>query len=253
MRLEPEQEELIVALVEAGRRNVARSEREFMITRLDHADLIMGPPGNYPNTHVDDVRALETAGLVRVTDVGSRGSLTFYVTQDGFDWYENVKRSEDDPVRQVEEDLRSYLASARFRTDHADAYDRWAEAADLLWRDDSDRELTTIGHKAREAMRAFATDLVERYQPVEADLNPEKTINRLSAVVGMHRDALGERRAALLQALLDYWRTCDGIVQRQEHGAQKGNEPLTHEDGRRVVFHTAVVMVELARTLPAES
>ena len=37
------------------------------------------------------------------------------------------------------------------------------------------------------------------------------------------------------------------LVQRQEHGGQKEGEPLGWEDGRRVVFQTANVMVELHR------
>jgi hypothetical protein len=38
-------------------------------------------------------------------------------------------------------------------------------------------------------------------------------------------------------------------VQRQEHGAQKEGRPLVWEDGRRVVFQTAIVMFELDRAL----
>lgn len=172
MRLELEQEELLIALVEAGRRDVPRLDREFMITRLDQGDFIMGPPGNYPMTHVDDVTTLHQHGLVRITDRGQRGSLTFHVTRDGFDWYEAFKRSAGEPVRQVEQDVKSYLDSKAFRDRHPVAYERWAEAAGLLWRDDSQRELTTIGHKAREAMREFATTLVELHEPTEADPTP---------------------------------------------------------------------------------
>ena len=250
MRLEPEQEELLIALVEGGRRDVPRSDREFMITRLDEGDLIVRPPGNYPTTHVDDVWILHQHGLVQITDRGERGSLTFYVTQDGFDWYEAFKKSPGEPVRQVEQDVKSYLDSEAFRSRHPVAYERWAEAAGLLWRGDSQRELTTIGHKTREAMREFATTLVDLYEPTDADPDPDKSVNRVDSVLRLHRGVLGERRSALLDALLGYWRACNGVVQRQEHGSQKGNEPLTHEDARRVVLHTAVVMVEIDRTLP---
>ena len=46
-----------------------------------------------------------------------------------------------------------------------------------------------------------------------------------------------------------YWGTLSDLVQRQEHGAAKEGEPLTWEDGQRVVFHTAIVMWEIDRSL----
>jgi hypothetical protein len=61
--------------------------------------------------------------------------------------------------------------------------------------------------------------------------------------------ALGDTRRALLAALLAYWGTVSDLVQRQEHGAQKQGEPLTWEDTRTVVFQTAIVMFEIARTV----
>jgi hypothetical protein len=53
----------------------------------------------------------------------------------------------------------------------------------------------------------------------------------------------------MLKALLAYWGTVNDLVQRQEHGGQKEREPLKWEDGRRVVFQTAVVMFEIARVV----
>jgi hypothetical protein len=53
----------------------------------------------------------------------------------------------------------------------------------------------------------------------------------------------------MLDALLAYWGTTSDLAQRQEHGAQKEGEVLTWEDSRRLVFHTAIVMVEIDRTL----
>jgi hypothetical protein len=39
------------------------------------------------------------------------------------------------------------------------------------------------------------------------------------------------------------------IVQRQEHGDQKPGEPLTWEDARAAVFHTAILLHEYDRVL----
>lgn len=57
------------------------------------------------------------------------------------------------------------------------------------------------------------------------------------------------RNADLLEAVAAYWSAVNGVVQRQEHGEQKGGEELTWEDGQRVVYHTATVMVESERIL----
>ena len=79
---------------------------------------------------------------------------------------------------------------------------------------------------------------------------PDKSrdINRIQAVVDQRRSQLGTT-AALLDALVSYWRVVSGLVQRQEHGAQKEGRPLVWEDGRRVVFQTAIIMFEVDRML----
>jgi hypothetical protein len=69
------------------------------------------------------------------------------------------------------------------------------------------------------------------------------------AVIARHGGQLGEARSHLLDALLAYWGEVNDLLQRQEHGGQKEGEPLTWEDGRRAVFHTAIVMYEIDRTL----
>jgi hypothetical protein len=98
-------------------------------------------------------------------------------------------------------------------------------------------------------MQEFATALVERHRPPGVNQNPTKTLDRVSAVLQMYGVDLGKRRLALLDALFEYWRAAVELVQRQEHGGQKEGEPLGWEDGRRVVFQTANVMVELHRAV----
>lgn len=58
---------------------------------------------------------------------------------------------------------------------------------------------------------------------------------------------------AFLDALLAYWGTASDLVQRQEHGNQKVGAALLWEDGRRVVFQTAMVMYEIERALSVPS
>jgi hypothetical protein len=52
-----------------------------------------------------------------------------------------------------------------------------------------------------------------------------------------------------LDALIAYWRAVSNLVQRQEHGVQKAGSQLVFEDGRRVIFQTAIVMFEVDRAL----
>jgi len=80
----------------------------------------------------------------------------------GFSYYEERKREGSEPARQVEQGIATYLDSGRFQVAYPDAYARWREAADLLWGADSERELSTIGHKCREAIQEFVTALVGR-------------------------------------------------------------------------------------------
>jgi hypothetical protein len=87
------------------------------------------------------------------------------------------------------------------------------------------------------------------HQPPDVNPDPTKTLDRASAVINLRRQELGEASSELLDALFGYWRAVNSVVRRQEHGAQKEGEPLTWEDGRRVVYQTMAVMVELDRAL----
>jgi hypothetical protein len=64
-------------------------------------------------------------------------------------------------------------------------------------------------------------------------------------VIDHNRGALGKRRQALLDALLALWDAID-LIQRQEHGEQKGGSPLSWNDGRRIVYITMLLMIEFA-------
>jgi hypothetical protein len=98
-------------------------------------------------------------------------------------------------------------------------------------------------------MQEFATALLERYGPVDADPDPAHVNRRLGAVIAQYLRQLGEARVVLLKALGDYSEATMKIIQRQEHGGQKEGHPLTWADGRRVVFHVAAVMYEFAATV----
>jgi len=248
--LEAEQEQLLGTLVEASRTVADRNKREFFLMLLEQGALVSGGglPHDGPMVADGDIEVLAAAGLLRIIEQG-QGLTRFRVAPAGERYYAAMKTRAGEPVREVEDDVRSYLDSEPFRTRYDAAYRSFAVAERLLWGPDSHDRLTAVGHHAREALQEFATALVERNQPPKVNPSPTATFDRLSVVVNMRRPQLGEGRSKFLDALFDYWREVNNIVQRQEHGGQKEGEPLMWEDARRVVLHTAVVMVEVARTL----
>jgi hypothetical protein len=155
-----------------------------------------------------------------------------------------------EPVQRAEQQLRRLLDGDAFRRMYPLAYARWCEAEKLLHSAESDREFTTIGHKAREAMQEFATELVERYQPDDVDRNRAHVNVRVGAVLAQRGAELGDARASLLRALGDYSEAVLAIVQRQVHGGQEERHELTWHDARRVVLQLGVLLAEFAPTLP---
>lgn len=79
------------------------------------------------------------------------------------------------------------------------------------------------------------------------ELDKAKTVSRLRTVLGERK--LSEKLRAFLDALITYWGTVSDLVQRQEHGALREGEPLKWIDARRVVFQTAIVMLEIDAAL----
>jgi hypothetical protein len=248
--LEQEQEELLKVLVEAAR-NVPRDERE-QFHQLNDGDgssiLHPGLPERQMRVHDGDIDILQAEGLLLVTRQG-RGQRSFVVTPQGSRFYEELQHSSGAPTQQVEETLTRYLDSNAFQRSYPEVHRKWADAAELLWKSDSQQQLTTIGHLCREAMQAFATVLVDRHRPPGVDTNKTHDVARIRTVLDQHRPQLGTTAAPFLDALLAYWGTVSDLVQRQEHGAQKEGDALIWEDGRRVVFQTAVVMFEIHRTV----
>lgn len=194
-----------------------------------------------------DLLMLEREGLIFAIAYSKRdANPTFVVTPEGIEYY--AKTREREPAARQEAELRRFLDSEAFSVDYPEAYAKWAEADALLWRADSEREFTTVGHKVREALQEFATEAVERYDPPDVETNKALVNKRLGAVIAKLVPAVRGKHAALLRALGDYSEATLGVVQRQEHGGQKEGEELTWHDARRVVFHAASVMYEFAES-----
>jgi hypothetical protein len=152
----------------------------------------------------------------------------------------------DRGARSVEPATVQYLDTSGFGTRHPEALAKWKDAESRLSEQGEEAELTVIGHVCREAQQAFATSLLTRHPSGDAPPDVQKTVARLrAALASLSVPSDGVR--AVLDALVAYWGTVCDLGQRQEHGAQREGETLAWEDARRLVFHTAFVMMEIDR------
>jgi hypothetical protein len=251
--LEPEQTELLNAAVEAAR-NVQRKERQkFLVieTMADTSIIHPGLPGGSLTVYKGDIDVLISLGLLLPT-YGSSSTMFFDVSPYGFQFYEALKEQSGKPMQRVGQQTKDFIDSDGFRRKYPLAYDKWAKAEAVLWSSDSETQFTTIGHLCREALQEFTEALVIHYQLTDSEPDKTHTVARLRAIINRKKASLGETWVAFLDALLAYWGTLNDLVQKQEHGSLKEGDPLIWEDGRRVVFHTAVLMSEICRCFSKE-
>lgn len=251
--LEPTQEKLLIQLVEAERR-LPRNERQYFY--VAHR---IGPPGvelihsaipkESPRVFEGDLRTLESQGFLSIVSYDGNEIESFYITNMGIHEYEKIIQKIGQPIERVQKIFKEYVESNRFKTSYPRAYAKWSQAENLLWKDDTDSTITTIGHLIREAMQEFADTLVVRYNLQERLSEKSKTVVRIRAVLELLSPKYGKIEKEFLDALLAYWGTVLDLVQRQEHGSQKENESLLWVDARRIVFQTAIVMFEIDCTL----
>jgi hypothetical protein len=253
LKLETEQEELLSTLVEASRR-VPREQRESFIaysgSKYPGGWGIMhgGLPGDSIEVPSVDLNMLTQYKFVAVS-YRSKDSFNFDVSPYGIAYYEEMKARAGQATQRIEAEVKTYLDADGFRCRYPGAYMKWTDAESKLWGSDSADQLTTIGHLCRESMQEFAKALIEIYKPEKVDPIMAHTKKRIQSVINARSERLGDTERPFLDALISYWNSIDDLTQRQEHGAQKEGKPLLWEDGRRLVFQTAVVMFEIDRAL----
>lgn len=231
-------------LVEASR-TVDREQRVFFVSDLDQGTFIDGPGLSNEKVLRTDLEYLHRVNLLART---GGGAWQFVIPPPAIAIYEQLKTA-GAPLPRQEEETRAWLDGERFRSNHPLAHQSWAEAELLLWRDDALAQQATIGFKLRESMQHFATSLLASTGNPQAASDPSRTKDRVSAAVNARRESLGTTTGRFLDALFDYWSAAIDLVQRQTHAAEREQEPLEWEDGRRAVLATAVVMSELDRAL----
>jgi len=254
--LEPDQRELLVDLAEAAR-NVPKTERgPFFVAYASQCSSIIHPGllGPRKELNPSDLEILSQNGLLVVIRRGQGGYVeVFDVTPLGFQYYEEIKRQMGQPVQRIEATLLTYLDASRFQAAYPKAYAKWVQAESLLWQADVPVQLTTIGHLCREAMQEFADALGVKYDPANVSSGKAQTVARIKAVLEARANSLGDTERKFLEALRVYWGTVSDLVQRQEHDSQKEGASLVFEDGRRLVFQTAVVMFEIDQALSRQA
>lgn len=249
--LEQEQIELLFSLIESLA-SVPREKRiKFGGTQKPDGTSIIfhgALPGHNISALLGDIEALDHAGLVNLTNLGT-GSFKFDVTPMGRKYYEIQRGKFGSPAERIEKQVKTYIEAENFRNTFPLAFEKWSTADSRLWASESLSELSVIGHLCREAMQEFVNVLVDKYQPVNVDTNKAHDIARLKSVLKHCSNTIPSTLLPFLESLISYWGTLNDLIQRQEHAGQKEGSTVDWEDARRVVFHTAVVFLEIDRTL----
>ena len=249
----PGQEELLEELVEATQSLPRHAQELTLISGTDQepGELVLTSDGKMIRALRSDIWQLDNEGLVSGQwNISDAVSVPFGLTKAAYDWYQE-RRKTADAMGGVEADIEVHLRSTGFMERFPDACQRWSEANELLRSSTPEQDLTTVGHKAREAMQRFASALVDRYQPPGVEADVAKTINRMKAVVDVAAPDASSRRRAVLDALFELWKATNDLVQRQEHGDQKVGDSVTWDDARATVFQVGNVMFEVDRVLDA--
>lgn len=246
--LEPEQEDLFIGIVEA-RRSCPRDQwdilfmikgfHELIITSKDCEDRRIG------NIIPGDIDELISKGFLRVINE-TAGEQHFSIPAEGYQYYDWLMKQQGKPVERIEKQTFRYLEFEDFRKQYPDAYRKIKQAEKMLWSADKEEQFTTIGHLCREAVQDFADTLYKLMMGIEYEGPKTQTHNRIETIITEKCDSKKVRK--YLRALFDYWKAVGGLIQKQEHRAEKEKEQLTWEDTRRVVFQSVNVMNELHKT-----
>ena len=240
---------LLLAMVRMARRNGALSVlciENQSAEKIGAIDVHVSRTGPGGDVVVSGLMGSPLLDLQHRGYLSRQGSHTWYLEDAA---YVCAAQYGQHSARRIETTLRELFTTEGFPQRYPTAYQKWTEAETALWKSDSEQYLTIIGHLCREAMQHFITGLVTRYRPPDVNPDPDKTRDRLGAVLTVAKPALSDSVSGFLDELWNYWYAVERLYQRQEHGAQKGNEPLGWDDARRVVFHTLMTMVEIDNAL----
>ncbi len=253
--LEKEQKELLCIIVEAARNVPSENRQEFSIVRNDVEEFLQhsGLPEGEIKFFFPDLQTLMGEGLLQMTGKGQHGISRIAVPPRGFRFYRYLKKQSGEPVEHIEEAVRRYIDSHDFQKEYPKAYEKWAETENLLWKTDTSKQLTTIGHKCRETVQEFMDILYTQIKAPAEQIPKVSTKKRLKKIIEVKSKQLSEKERKFLDVLHDYWDVVNDLIQKQEHGAQREKVQLVWKDARRVVFQTMMFMFEVSQSLKLQS
>ncbi|MCK4654078.1 MAG: hypothetical protein KAU01_06510 [Candidatus Cloacimonetes bacterium] len=104
-------------------------------------------------------------------------------------------------------------------------------------------ELSTIGHKCRELLQIFTTEIID-YKKIEVrNIDITHTKNRLNEILSSLN--IGKTKPKFIKRNYDYIDVLIDLVQRQEHAGTKENEVLIWNDARRIIIHCVMYIIDL--------
>ena len=175
---------------------VPRPQRRFYVSRNFGMVGVGVMGGGLPDeieVADNDLSELDRADLIEIENVNIRGTYEFFITSAGNRYVQDVK-DRVDPVAAGGQTAVEYIDSSEFAARHPDSHQKFRVAARYA-AEDPVGHATRIGHDCREALQAFADDLVR-----ERDLDPEKggTFSAIEAAVNQSSRDLGKRKTELL-------------------------------------------------------
>ena len=182
--LEPVQKELLITVVEASRNTPTDKRQKFLVSQTHGGGDLIHPsvPKDKTQVYFGDVEALDQEELIAL-GYSSRGTPSFDVTPQGFKYYEYLKGKLGEPVERIEKTIKNYLDTDSFIKKHPKAYEKWNLAEELLWKTDSKKQLTLIGHLCREAVQEFSDSLNSSHKITNETKEKTKTVAKIKSVI----------------------------------------------------------------------
>ncbi|MFA6980774.1 MAG: hypothetical protein WC209_15740 [Ignavibacteriaceae bacterium] len=250
--LEMHQNVIISSIIEAHRSLPVEKRVEFFVT-IDSGGTSMLHPSflnGFQDVSIVDLKMMDSVGYIKIDSSNSpHVNFSFNPTMKGIKYYEFMKQNYVDSFQHVDSEVIDYLYSSNFPIKYQNAFAKWKEAENLLWKAENQINYSTIGHLCRESVQEFIDVLIIQYNLVEQYPDKTKTKTRFDGILGYNRDKIGKTVLKFLTAYNDYWYNLIDIIQRQEHSGLKEGEKLGFEDARRVVFHTAILFYEINKII----
>lgn len=193
---------------------------------------------------VSDVHELESRNLLRRTRFNSRGTPLYSVTNEGIKFVSSlpsVPKIAEETISWVKKELPPGYEAAQGLIE---------EALQKLATAKSEFDFSEIGHKCREALQEFSEVLYNRHGNPDKKPEKKKDQAKIGMVLTAWKPVIGGTYVNMLDALTGYWASVSDHVQKVEHRSEKEARPLTHEDAKRAVFYSYLVMAEIALIEP---